>query len=52
MHIPIILEEDVEIQPDIYYVFAWNFKDEILKNNKHLIDNGVEFYFPVDPKKK
>ncbi len=52
MNIPIILEDDVEVQPDIYYVFAWNFKDEILKNNKNLIDKGVEFYFPVDPKIK
>jgi SAM-dependent methyltransferase len=52
MHIPIILEDEVEIQPDIYYVFAWNFKAEILKNNKSLIDKGVEFYFPVDPKTK
>ena len=23
--------------PDIYYVLAWNFKKEILKNNKYLI---------------
>ena len=52
MHIPIILEDEVEIQPDIYYVFAWNFKTEILNNNKSLIDKGVEFYFPVDPKTK
>ena len=52
MHIPIILEDEVEKQPDIYYVFAWNFKAEILKNNKSLIDKGVEFYFPVDPKTK
>ena len=50
MHIPIILEEDVVIQPDIYYVFAWNFKNEILNNNKALIEKGVEFYFPVNPK--
>jgi len=50
MHIPVILEEDVEKQPDIYYVLAWNFKKEILENNEELIKQGVEFYFPVNPK--
>ena len=48
-HIPIILEEDVSPLPDIYYVLAWNFKKEILANNQHLIEDGVEFYFPVNP---
>ena len=50
MHIPIILEHEVEKLPDIYYVLAWNFKKEILENNKGLIEKGVEFYFPVNPK--
>lgn len=50
MHIPIILEEDVREQPDIYLVLAWNFKKEILKNNQALIERGVEFFFPVNPK--
>jgi len=36
--------------PDIYFVLAWNFKTEILANNQPLIDSGVEFVFPVDPK--
>ena len=49
MHIPIIMEDDVEIQPDIYYVLAWNFKEEILNNNRSLLEAGVEFYFPVNP---
>ena len=31
-------------------VLAWNFKQEILANNQALLDSGVEFYFPVDPK--
>ena len=48
-HIPILLEEDVKTPPDIYYVLAWNFKKEILSNNQNLIDQGVEFYFPVNP---
>lgn len=50
MHIPILMESEVEDIPDIYYVLAWNFKKEILANNQHLVDQGVEFYFPVDPK--
>jgi SAM-dependent methyltransferase len=49
MHIPILMEEDVVELPDIYYVLAWNFKDEILKSNKSLIENGIKFYFPVNP---
>lgn len=49
MHIPIVIEKELEELPDIYYVLAWNFKKEILANNQHLLDKGVEFYFPVDP---
>ena len=50
MHIPIVMEDEVEKHPDIYYVFAWNFKKEILANNIKLVEEGIEFYFPVDPK--
>ncbi|HIH18580.1 TPA: class I SAM-dependent methyltransferase [Candidatus Micrarchaeota archaeon] len=50
MHIPVVLESELKQQPDIYYVLAWNFKKEILANNGHLVEKGVEFYFPVDPK--
>lgn len=50
MHIPILMEQETKILPDIYYVLAWNFKNEILKNNQKLLDAGIEFYFPVDPK--
>lgn len=50
MHIPIVLEREVTVQPDIYYVLAWNFRDEILKNNQALVDRGVQFYFPVTPR--
>jgi SAM-dependent methyltransferase len=49
MHIPIVLERELAELPDIYYVLAWNFKSEILANNRALIDKGVEFYFPVNP---
>jgi len=50
MHIPLLIEDEVTELPDIYYVLAWNFKKEILANNQGLIDKGVEFYFPVNPK--
>ena len=50
MHIPIILEDELEQQPDLYYVLAWNFKDEILRRHQPLIEQGVQFYFPVNPK--
>jgi len=46
-HLEIVIEKELAAFPDIYYVLAWNFKEEILKNNQALIDNGVEFYFPV-----
>lgn len=47
MHIPVILEDELERDPDIYYVLAWNFRKEILANNRARLDRGVEFYFPV-----
>ncbi|MHB9023852.1 MAG: methyltransferase domain-containing protein [Armatimonadota bacterium] len=50
MHIPVVLEDELTEDPDIYYVLAWNFKKEILVNYRPLIERGVEFYFPVDPK--
>ena len=50
MHIPIAIEDEIAQPPDIYYVLAWNFKKEILANNQRLLDRGVEFYFPVNPK--
>ena len=49
MHIPLVIEDELKSQPDIYLVLAWNFKKEILKNNAKLLDAGVEFYFPVNP---
>ena len=50
MHIPLLMENEVKELPDIYYVLAWNFKKEILAGNQDLIQKGVEFYFPVNPK--
>ncbi|HJT34329.1 MAG TPA: class I SAM-dependent methyltransferase [Pirellulales bacterium] len=48
MHLPVRIERELEAPPDIYYVLAWNFKQEILANNRPLIERGVEFYFPVE----
>jgi hypothetical protein len=50
MHIPVLIEGEFTEQPDIYYVLAWNFKKEILAGHRDLIQSGVEFYFPVNPK--
>lgn len=50
MHIPVVIEKELTELPDLYYVLAWNFKREILANNQSLIDQGVEFFFPVNPK--
>lgn len=46
-HIRIEMEDEIEKLPDVYFVLAWNFKKEILKNNDALIKNGLEFYFPM-----
>lgn len=49
-HLPIVLERELPCHPDMYYVLAWNFKDEILANHRALIEQGTEFYFPVNPR--
>jgi SAM-dependent methyltransferase len=49
MHIPVLIEDALASQPDAYYVLAWNFKREILQRYRSLMDQGVEFFFPVDP---
>lgn len=49
MHLPVVMEDEIEAPPNVYLVLAWNFKKEILRNNKELIEKGVEFYFPVNP---
>jgi hypothetical protein len=47
MHIPVVMEDELESPPDVYYVLAWNFRNEILANNAQLADR-VRFYFPVN----
>jgi SAM-dependent methyltransferase len=49
-HIEVVMEDELAEPPDIYYVLAWNFKNEILAKNTHLLERGVEFFFPVEPK--
>jgi SAM-dependent methyltransferase len=48
-HIPVVIERELPAPPDLYYVLAWNFRDEILANQRGLIGQGVEFYFPINP---
>ncbi len=50
MHIPIVLENEIDRHPDVYLVLAWNFKEEILKNNQALVEQGIGFFFPVNPR--
>lgn len=50
MHIPIVFEPDLQRQPDVYFVLAWNFRKEILARYAALVKQGIEFYFPVLPK--
>ncbi len=47
-HIPVVLENELATLPDVYFVLAWNFKEEILANYQ---GSSVEFYFPVDPER-
>jgi SAM-dependent methyltransferase len=49
MHIPVLMEDEVDDPPDLYYVLAWNFKEEILNRYQSLIERGVQFYFPINP---
>lgn len=49
-HIPLRIEDEILEPPDVYYVLAWNFRDEILARYENLIRDGVEFFFPVIPK--
>jgi SAM-dependent methyltransferase len=52
MHVPIVIEKELTDQPDVYFVLAWNFRREILADNRHLAEKGVEFYFPIVPREE
>ncbi len=48
MHIPILSETKLlEDKPDYGVIFAWNFAEEIIKNNKKFSENGGKFIIPV-----
>jgi len=48
MHIPIVSEERVlEDQPDYGIIFAWNFANEIIKNNEEFSKRGGKFIVPI-----
>lgn len=51
-HIPLRIEDEIQTPPDVYYVLAWNFKKEILQRYRDLVEGGVEFYFPVNPREE
>ena len=47
-HIPVVLDTELKCQPDVYFVLAWNFKQEILNRHADDIEQGVDFFFPID----
>ncbi|MBM3855796.1 MAG: methyltransferase, partial [Verrucomicrobia bacterium] len=49
-HIPVKIEDELPAPPDVYYVLAWNFRQEILARHQDLVARGVEFFFPVNPR--
>jgi SAM-dependent methyltransferase len=45
VNIPIFSKEELKNnKPDIIIVMAWNFIEEIRKNNKNLIDEGIQIF--------
>ena len=48
MHIPIVSEEKLlEEQPDYGIILAWNFANEIIKNNEEFLKRGGKFIIPI-----
>ncbi|OJF15668.1 SAM-dependent methyltransferase [Couchioplanes caeruleus subsp. caeruleus] len=46
-HIPIVAPEDVEEQPDLRLMLAWNYAEEILRREAAYLDAGGGFIIPV-----
>lgn len=44
-HIPVV-KESVDDLPDYYLLLSHNFKEEIIKKNKQILDKGVKFIIP------
>ena len=48
MHIPIVKEEKLlDDKPDYGIIFAWNFAEEIMKNNQKFVKQGGKFIIPI-----
>lgn len=48
MHIPIVGEEKLlEDKPDYGIIFAWNFAEEIIRNNQAFARQGGRFIIPI-----
>ena len=48
MHIPIVGDGKLtEDKPDYGIIFAWNFANEIMKNNRAFADQGGKFIIPI-----
>ena len=48
MHIPVFSDDELlKEQPDYALILAWNFADEIIKNNSEYQNNGGKFIIPI-----
>ena len=47
MHIPVYSDKKLEEQPDYALILAWNFADEIIKNNSKYMEKGGKFILPI-----
>jgi SAM-dependent methyltransferase len=48
MHLPIVGDEKlIEDKPDYGLILAWNFANEIMKNNQKFKQNGGKFIIPI-----